>query len=54
MSKLFENSSHFCNNWWVTKKLGKVWRCRQCGAVYTCKEKKGRLYWLQTKDGRKL
>lgn len=49
----FKKSSHYCNNFWVTKKAGKVWMCKQCGSVYTCKEVKGRLTWLMTRDGRK-
>lgn len=50
----FKKGGHYCNNWWVSKRAGKVWRCRSCGAVYTCKEVKGRLTWLQTRDGRKM
>ena len=49
---LFKNSSHYCNFWWVSKKVGKRYLCRSCGAVYTCKEVKGRLTWIQTRDGR--
>ena len=50
----FKKGGHYCKNWWVNKRAGKVWRCRFCGAVYTCKEVKGRLTWLQTRDGRKM
>lgn len=49
----FEKSSHYCNFWWVVKKAGKVYVCRQCGAVYTCKLIKGRLSWIQTRSGRR-
>lgn len=49
----FKKSSHYCSNWYVTKKAGKVWVCKQCGSVYTCKLIKGRLTWLLTRDGGK-
>lgn len=44
---------HYCNFWWVSKKPGKRHLCKSCGAVYTCKEVRGKLVWLQTRDGRK-
>lgn len=50
----FSKSSHYCNFWWVSKKAGKTYLCKRCGAVYTCKLIKGRLAWIQTRDGRKL
>lgn len=46
----FLQGAHFCRTPLI-KRAGKVWVCK-CGAVYTCKEVKGRLAWLLTKDGR--
>lgn len=47
----FKPSDHYCKTPMFGKKAGKTWVCN-CGAVYTCKDIKGRLHWLQTKDGR--
>lgn len=47
----FLKAVHFCATP-LRKKAGKVWVCPKCGAVYTCKETKGRLVWLQTRNGR--
>jgi ribosomal protein L37AE/L43A len=49
----FKKSSHYCSTPVFAKRAGKVWSCRKCGAVYTCKLVKGRLTWLMTRDGRK-
>jgi ribosomal protein L24E len=47
----FKQGTHFCRTP-LRKREGKVYVCRDCGAVYTCKLIKGRLSWLLTKDGR--
>lgn len=49
----FKPSAHYCRTPTILKRKGRRWVCRECWAVYTCKEVKGRLVWLQTKDGRK-
>jgi uncharacterized Zn finger protein (UPF0148 family) len=52
MSNKFKMGAHYCRTP-LRKKAGKVWVCPKCGAVYTCKEIKGRLNWLMTRDGGK-
>jgi ribosomal protein L37AE/L43A len=49
----FQKGSHYCKTPTFGKRAGKVWVCKTCGAVYTCKEMRGRLVWLQTRNGRK-
>jgi len=44
---------HFCNPPKIFKKVGDVWRCRKCGAVYTCRLISGHKAWLLTRDGRR-
>lgn len=49
----FKKGAHYCRTPVLGKRAGKVWVCPKCGAVYTCKEYKGRLNWLMTRNGRK-
>lgn len=53
MANKFQKGTHFCFTPFL-KTEGKTWRCRKCGAVYTCKMVRGRLTWLMTRDGRQL
>jgi hypothetical protein len=53
VSNKFSKGAHFCRTPVFAKTAGKKWICPKCGAVYTCKEIKGRLNWLMTRDGRK-
>jgi len=48
----FKRGAHYCRPP-MLKKAGKVWTCKKCWAVYTCKEVRGRLVWLQTRSGMK-
>jgi len=47
----FKQGSHYCRTPTFRKFAGRIWFCR-CGAQFRCKEVKGRLVWLQIKDGR--
>jgi hypothetical protein len=45
-------SGHYCRTPVFGKYEGRVWSCN-CGAIFKCKLVRGRLVWLQTRDGRK-